>query len=162
VRGCQGRIFARGNDLLIWVSGVYPEDVEITPSGGVQTVSGERRSELKEGEVHFYVRERYPAAFRLSITLPAGVGESYISAEFENGLLEITVHGAAPAHRGQEPARTRRGALYGLAVSGTPPDGLVLARQGRTSRLRDDKKQSDPQFGQARQPALKPRRLLGW
>ncbi len=92
-------IFAKGRDLVIRVSlsGVYPEDVEITLSGDVLTVSGERRSELDEGEVHFYVRERYYGAFRRSVTLPAGVAESDISAEFENGLLEITVQGAATA-----------------------------------------------------------------
>ena len=90
-------IFARGEDLVIRVSlsGVYPEDVEITFSNGVLTVSGERRSELDEGEVTFYVRERYYGALRRSVTLPAGVDEDDISADFENGLLEITVRGAA-------------------------------------------------------------------
>ena len=54
-------IFAKGDDLVIRVSlsGVYPEDVDITFSNGVLTVSGERRSELDEGEASFYVRERY-------------------------------------------------------------------------------------------------------
>jgi HSP20 family protein len=90
-------IFARGEDLVIRVSlsGVYPEDVEITLSNGVLTVSGERRSELDEGEVTFYVRERYYGALRRSVTLPAGVDEDDISADFENGLMEITVRGAA-------------------------------------------------------------------
>jgi HSP20 family protein len=90
-------IFARGEDLVIRVSlsGVYPEDVEITFSNGVLTVSGERRSELDEGEVTFYVRERYYGALRRSVTLPAGVDEDDISADFENGLMEITVRGAA-------------------------------------------------------------------
>jgi HSP20 family protein len=106
-------VFARGQDLVIRVSlsGVYPEDVEITFSNGVLTVSGERRSELDEGEANFYVRERYYGAFRRSITVPAGVDESDISAEFENGLLEITVQGAAgtaPPPRRIE-VRTRSG-----------------------------------------------------
>ncbi len=97
-------IFARGKDLVIRVSlsGVYPEDVEITFTNGVLTVSGERRSELDEEEVTFYVRERYYGAFRRSWTLPASVDEDDISADFENGLLEITVRGGAAA------AETRR------------------------------------------------------
>jgi HSP20 family protein len=101
-------IFARGQDLVIRVSlsGVYPEDVEITLSNSVLTVSGERRSELDEGEVSFYVRERYYGAFRRSMTLPAGVDESDISADFENGLLEITVRGGASA---AEPRRIEIG-----------------------------------------------------
>jgi HSP20 family protein len=92
-------VFARGDDLVIRVSlsGVYPEDVEITLSNGVLTVSGERRSELDEEEVNFYVRERYYGAFRRSLTLPVGIDEDDISADFENGLLEITARGGAAA-----------------------------------------------------------------
>ena len=93
-------IFARGANVVIRVSlsGVHPEDVEITLSNDVLTVSGERRSELEdEEEETFYVRERYYGAFRRSITLPAGVDEGDIIADFENGMLEITVQGAASA-----------------------------------------------------------------
>ena len=93
-------MFAKGEDLVIRVSlsGVYPEDVEITFSNGVLTVSGERKSELDEkAETDFYVRERYYGAFRRSWTLPAGIGEDDISADFENGLLEITIRGGVAA-----------------------------------------------------------------
>ncbi|MDQ4127707.1 MAG: Hsp20/alpha crystallin family protein [Actinomycetota bacterium] len=92
-------IFARGRDLLMRVSlsGVAREDVDITLSNSVLTVSGERRSELDEEEVTFYTRERYYGAFRRSVTLPAGINERDISADFENGLLEITVEGGAAA-----------------------------------------------------------------
>jgi HSP20 family protein len=92
-------IFARGQDLVIRVSlsGVDREDVSITLSDNVLTVSGERRSELDEGEVDFYVRERYYGAFRRSITLPAGIDEDAISADYENGLLEVIVRGGATA-----------------------------------------------------------------
>lgn len=93
-------IFAAGEDLVIRVSlsGVEPEDVDITLSNDVLTVSGERRSELPdEEELTFYTRERYYGAFRRSVTLPAGIDQSDISATFENGLLEITVQGGATA-----------------------------------------------------------------
>jgi HSP20 family protein len=97
-------VFAKGEDLVIRVSlsGVYPEDVDITLSNGVLTVSGERRSELDEDEVSFYVRERYYGAFRRSITLPAGIDEDDIRADYDNGLLEIVVRDAAAA---EEPRR---------------------------------------------------------
>lgn len=103
-------IFAKGADLIIRVSlaGVSQEDVDITFSEGVLTVSGERKSELDEEEVSFYVRERYYGAFRRTITLPAGTDESRISADFENGLLEITVRGGA-ATAAVEPRRIEIG-----------------------------------------------------
>jgi HSP20 family protein len=92
-------VFAKGDDLVIRVSlsGVYPEDVDVTLSNGVLTISGERRSEPDEQEVSFYVRERYYGAFRRSLTLPAGVDEDDISADYDNGLLEIVVRGGAAA-----------------------------------------------------------------
>jgi HSP20 family protein len=62
-------VFAKGGNLVIRVSlsGVYPEDVEITLSNDELTISGERKSELEdEEEETFYVRERYYGAFRRS------------------------------------------------------------------------------------------------
>lgn len=91
-------VFAKGGNLVIRVSlsGVHPKDVEITLSNDVLTVSGERRSELEdEEEETFYVRERYYGTFRRSWTLPAGIDDDDIRADFENGLLEITVRGGA-------------------------------------------------------------------
>lgn len=103
-------IFAKGADLMIRVSlsGVFQEDVDVTFSDGVLTVSGERRSDLDEEGVSFYVRERYYGTFRRNITLPAGIDESSISADFENGLLEIVVRGGA-ATAAVEPRRIEIG-----------------------------------------------------
>jgi HSP20 family protein len=93
-------IFAVDEDLVMRVSlsGVDRDEVDITLSDGVLTVSGERRDDLPdEEEVSFHTRERYYGAFRRSITLPPHVDEGDVSASFVNGLLEITVHGGATA-----------------------------------------------------------------
>jgi HSP20 family protein len=98
-------IFARGDDLVIRieVAGLRPEDVDIAFSHDVLTVSGTRRTELGAGEeASFYIRERFYGAFRRAITLPAGTDASQISAEFDNGLVEIAVQGACS---GREPKR---------------------------------------------------------
>lgn len=98
-------IFARDEDLVIRVelSGVEPANIEITFSHGVLSVSGERQSELGAGsEDSFYIRERFYGAFRRAITLPEGTDDSQIEAEFENGLVELTVRGGAT---GAEPKR---------------------------------------------------------
>jgi HSP20 family protein len=86
-------IFARGGDLVIRVelAGVDPDDVDLRFHHGVLTVSGTRKSELDEDEVVFYIRERFYGEFRRVITLPDGTDASQISAEFDDGLVEITV-----------------------------------------------------------------------
>jgi HSP20 family protein len=92
-------ILAHDDDLVIRVSlsGVQPEDVNIAFSPGGLEVSGQRRSGPGDDEATFYVRERHYGEFRRNWTLPTGVGEDDISAEFDNGLLEIRIKGGAVA-----------------------------------------------------------------
>jgi HSP20 family protein len=91
-------IVAQGPDLVIRVelAGVDPSDVHLGFSHGILTVSGNRKTELRdEDPANFYVRERFYGEFRRSFTLPEATEPSQISAEFENGLVEIIVHGGA-------------------------------------------------------------------
>ena len=97
-------IFAVGSDLVVRceLSGVEEEDVEISLSASVLTIQGERKGEPHAAE--FYARERYYGRFRRSMSLPEGVSGEDVSANFENGLLEITVRGGAQQ---PEPERIR-------------------------------------------------------
>jgi HSP20 family protein len=90
-------VFAKGEDLMIRLAlaGVRREDIELTLQDNVLTVSGERRRDLDEEEVSFYVHELYYGVFRRNMTLPSSIDESKISAEFDNGMMEITVRGGA-------------------------------------------------------------------
>lgn len=92
-------IYALDGDLIvrIEVPGVRREDVSLTVSGGMLTVSGHRDSELDEAKVAYYTRERVYGAFRRSMLLPEGVEEADIEASFRNGLLEIRVKNGAAA-----------------------------------------------------------------
>jgi HSP20 family protein len=89
-------ILARMDDLVIRVelAGVDPDDVDLRFTHGVLTVSGTRKSSDEGEAVEFYVRERFYGEFRRVITLPDGTEASQIEAEFEDGLVEITVRGA--------------------------------------------------------------------
>jgi len=91
-------IVADGSDLLIRVelAGVRPDEVDLTFSGGILTVSGRRLSGLADEDPgRFFVRERFYGEFRRSFTLPEGTDAARISAEFADGLVEIRVAGAA-------------------------------------------------------------------
>jgi HSP20 family protein len=95
-------IFAAGDDLVIRVelAGVGPEDVDLRYDHGLLTVSGVRASGLDDDAVvEFYTRERFYGAFRRVITLPEGTDASQITADFDNGLVEITVRGGVGASR---------------------------------------------------------------
>ncbi|MFE3459687.1 Hsp20/alpha crystallin family protein [Nocardiopsis aegyptia] len=88
-------ILARGDDLVIRceVPGVYEQDVAVSLSHGILTISGERRRD--DDDVVYYSSERYMGTFRRDISLPEEVTENDIEASYGEGLLEVTVHGAA-------------------------------------------------------------------
>jgi HSP20 family protein len=77
--------------------GMKREDVDVSLSHGVLTISGEREEEQEREDKGYLVRERRHGSFRRSMTLPEGVDESQIKASFKDGVLEVKVEGAAPA-----------------------------------------------------------------
>lgn len=75
--------------------GVKPEDVDVSLENDVLTISGERRAEREEDGSGYYVRELRYGSFKRSMRLPGGVDEEKIHARFQDGVLEVTVEGAA-------------------------------------------------------------------
>ena len=97
-------VVAKDGNLVLRAElpGIKQEDVDITLHDNVLTVSGERKAEQEEERSGYYVRERRYGSFSRSLTLPQGVDESKIHARYEDGVLEVTVEGAAAV---QEPKR---------------------------------------------------------
>jgi HSP20 family protein len=81
------------DDITVKASlpGVKPENVDISITGGTLTVKGEMREEKEEKEGEYHVRERRYGAFRRSITLPTLVNAEKAEAEFEAGILNLTL-----------------------------------------------------------------------
>ena len=90
-------IFTRGEDMVVRcdLAGVLREDLDITLSNGILTISGERKVPEDEREASFYVSERNYGFFRRSMSLPEGLGERDISAVFEEGVLEVALTGGS-------------------------------------------------------------------
>lgn len=70
--------------------GYTVDDVNIHVEKHVLHISSEKLNEKKENK-KFLVRERGFVKFDRSFTLPEGIDESGIEAEFENGILKITL-----------------------------------------------------------------------
>ncbi|NLT35157.1 MAG: Hsp20/alpha crystallin family protein [Gaiellales bacterium] len=71
--------------------GMKPEDIKIEMDENVLTISGERRFEEKVQEDKYYRIERRYGSFNRSIALPQNVQADQIRANYENGVLEVTV-----------------------------------------------------------------------
>jgi HSP20 family protein len=94
-------VLQRDGDLVVRAElpGVKLEDVDITVHDRVLTVSGERKVEEETERGGYYVRERRHGTFRRSMTLPEGVDEESIKARFEDGVLEVSIEGAAAVRK---------------------------------------------------------------
>jgi HSP20 family protein len=90
-------VLTKDGDLVIRAElpGLKQEDVDITLQNGVLTISGEHKVDEEEERGNYHVRERRYGSFRRSMTLPEGMDESKAHARFEDGVLEVTVEGAA-------------------------------------------------------------------
>ena len=98
-------IFARGEDVVIRceLAGVDRDAVELSFAAGTLVIWGEREKGLgPDGDVEYYVRERRYGPFSRTINFPEGIDTSRIGATFEDGLLEITVRGAAAGQEVEE------------------------------------------------------------
>jgi len=91
-----------------------PEDkVAVELDDNVLSVSGERERTAEHSSERFYRFERRFGTFSRSVTLPAGVDESKIQANYSNGVLEIRV----PKPEEQKPKRIEIGSQG--AIEGT-------------------------------------------
>ena len=77
--------------------GLKVEDVNITVENGVLTISGERQYEREEDQGGSRFVERRYGRFERSFTLPDHVGADHITADYENGVLTVTLPKTAEA-----------------------------------------------------------------
>jgi HSP20 family protein len=71
--------------------GLKPEDVDISITDNTLTMKGEFRSkeEGERGNVHF--RERRYGSFQRAIALPTAIDAGATEAQFEDGVLTVTL-----------------------------------------------------------------------
>ena len=73
------------------VPGVEPEEIDVKVVGNVLTIKGERKEEKKEEKASYIYLERNYGGFHRSVTLPTEVDVDKAKAEFEHGVLTLTL-----------------------------------------------------------------------
>lgn len=71
--------------------GIKAEEVQINITGDVLTLKGEVRHEEEKKEKAWHIREQRFGSFERSVALPTAVVADKAKAEFENGILTITL-----------------------------------------------------------------------
>ena len=72
------------------VPGMEPKDIDITLSGEILTIKGEKKSEREEKKENYHLVERSYGSFSRSLKLPAAVDADKIEASYKQGVLTIT------------------------------------------------------------------------
>ena len=82
--------------------GLAEKDVDVSVSGDVLTLKGEKRQEREEKDKNWHVSERAYGSFQRSFSLPTGIDRDKIACEFAKGVLTVTLPKSAEAQKQQK------------------------------------------------------------
>ena len=120
-------VMTRGDDLLVRADlpGIKPEDVHVEAEDNNLIIRGESSTEQKkEDQGYFYSERRYGSFYR-TIPLPQGVNVDNAQAQFNNGVLEVTLPGAA---KNLQPQRHR------IPIQGAGQQQIQQGQQSQPSQ----------------------------
>ena len=86
-------MYDRGDKYVVKAElpGIKEDEVEVSTTEGVLTIKGEKKTESEVKEEDYYFSERGYGTFFRSLSLPSDVDAKKIEANFEDGVLEISM-----------------------------------------------------------------------
>lgn len=79
--------------------GLEAKDVNVSVSGDILTIKGEKKKEEEEKDEYYYHCERYCGSFQRSFRLPVDVQADKVEATFDKGVLKVTLPKAEEAKK---------------------------------------------------------------
>ena len=81
------------DDFVVMASlpGIKPEDVQTTLLGNTLTIRGESKVDGEQNGHNWLVRERRAGSFQRSVSLGTSIDADKASAQFEHGVLTLTL-----------------------------------------------------------------------
>lgn len=71
--------------------GVKEDDVDVTLNDDVLTIRGEKKFERKDEKENYHFMERSYGSFQRSLRIPYRVNPDEVKADFENGVLTVSL-----------------------------------------------------------------------
>jgi HSP20 family protein len=86
-------MYQTDNEIVVKAAlpGIKADEVQINISGEVLTLKGETKHEEEKKDKSWHMREQKWGAFERSVALPTDVIADKAKAEFENGILTVTL-----------------------------------------------------------------------
>jgi len=85
--------------VKVELPGLEPKDLDISISGNMLTIKGEKKQETEEKDEHHHLVERAYGSFSRMVQLPAPVSADKVKATFKNGVLTIALPKTEEAKR---------------------------------------------------------------
>ncbi len=121
--------------LHVELPGIEPEDVEVSLEENVLTVTGERRF-YEERETEGFRRiERRFGRFHRAVRLPDRVDPDRVEANYNNGLLSVTVPKAEEARPRRIQVRSGEQGQGRAGQIGSSPSSVGAQGQGRAGQI---------------------------
>ncbi len=77
--------------------GIKRDNLDISITGNVLSIRGERKEETEKKEKGYYHSERWTGSFERTFEFPADIEGASVKAVFQDGVLELTVPKAESA-----------------------------------------------------------------
>ena len=86
-------MYQTDNDIVVKAAmpGIKADEVQINITGDVLTIKGEVKHEEETRDKSWHIREHHWGAFERSVRLPSDVVADKSKADFDNGILTITL-----------------------------------------------------------------------
>ncbi len=86
-------LYQTDDDVVVKASlpGIKADDVQISVTGDMITIKGETREKSEAKDKAYHIREQRWGAFERTIALPTAVVSDKAKAEFEDGVLTVTL-----------------------------------------------------------------------
>lgn len=88
--------------------GMDEKDIDVTVSGDLITIKGEKKLEKEEKNKNYYLSERSYGMFQRALALPSGIDRDKIAADFAKGVLTVTLPKSAEAQQQQKKIEVRK------------------------------------------------------
>src|SRR5215469_7940076 len=82
--------------------GIDAKDIDVSLSGDMLVLKGEKRREKEEQDKNYHFSERAYGSFQRAFDLPASVDRDKVAADFSKGVLTITLPKTAESQKPQK------------------------------------------------------------
>ncbi len=116
-----------GVTLKIEVPGIDEKDIDVRIESNTLTVHGERKFEKEEKEENYRRVERQYGSFTRTFTLPNTVDQESVHADYDKGVLKVTLAKKAEAKPKQIKVNVGQSSGGAKTLEGKEPKGVTKA-----------------------------------